>query len=178
MLRYQRRELFGWATSALAVLAMLAVRPVAAAEIKSPVSHAERAEGYSAVAHQKDPESWLRGRASLDTTTGAITIETDLETDSTTAGPKGRVSVTLRDAKGAALATVNVGEIGRGGKKPGVAEHTRAKGKASVPPAIAARAASVDVTATITGKETRLFNIPLKDVINAAVIVVKILASS
>jgi hypothetical protein len=66
-----------------------------------------------------NPESWLRASATLDRSTDQLTLIMQLETDSTLAGPKGKATVTLKDAQGQVLATVSTDEVCLGGKPPG-----------------------------------------------------------
>src|ERR1700727_539394 len=52
------------------------------------------------------PESWVRGSASLDKGSGLLSLTGQLETDSVFAGPKGRVTVAIRNAEGKTIYTV------------------------------------------------------------------------
>src|SRR5215472_10569864 len=45
-----------------------------------------------------DPESWVRGSATLNKQSGELSLIVQLETDSIIAGPKGRVVITIRDS--------------------------------------------------------------------------------
>lgn len=62
-----------------------------------------------------DPESWVRGSATLDTASGRLGVDLELETDSTAAGPKGRLSIDILGEGGKLLATVESTEVGIGG---------------------------------------------------------------
>ena len=59
-----------------------------------------------------------------------------LETDSTSAGPKGRVSAALKDADGKTLATATSDEIGTGGKPPGKSAIRNFSSEVRIDPAI------------------------------------------
>lgn len=108
-----------------------------------------------------NPESWVRGSASLDKTSGSLSMTVQLETDSVLAGPKGRVTVTMRNGDGKALYIVTSDEIGIGGKPPGHAVIRNFSSKASVPIVISQAANSIYLDAQCTGSVTRLFNISL-----------------
>lgn len=59
----------------------------------------------------------MRAKGSVDTATGRITLTIELETDDAGAGPCGMASITLRDAAGARLSTVQLQkEVCLGGK--------------------------------------------------------------
>lgn len=124
-----------------------------------------------------NPESWVRGSASLDTGSGAISMVIQLETDSTTAGPKGKVKVTVRDANGNALATATSDEIGMGGKPPGGAVIKNFSSNASIPLPQAQKAQSLYVEAQCTGSSGGLWGIDLNDVLNAFKIVVAVVSA-
>lgn len=122
-----------------------------------------------------DPESWVRGSVTLDTSNGRVQMTLQLETDSTSAGPKGRVRATARDESGRALVEFVSDEIGRGGKAPGRAAIQTFSSALSIRPDIAGQARSVTLVAECTGRVQRLFNIRIGDVENAFKIVVKYL---
>lgn len=106
-----------------------------------------------------NPESWIRGSASLDKTSGLLNLEVQAETDSTTAGPKGRVLVSVRDAAGHDLADIQTDEFGRGGKPPGHAAITIAQKATTLPQSVTSRAASLYLVAQCTGSVGTLFGI-------------------
>jgi len=120
-----------------------------------------------------DPESWIRGSAFLDTSNGDITVHMDLETDSVSAGPRGKIKVTVIDGDGNSLATAETNEVGIGGKRPGTFRLVKISGSASVPAELANRAASMRVEAECTGSQGGLFGIDLKQAIDALQIVVQ-----
>jgi hypothetical protein len=123
-----------------------------------------------------NPESWVRGSASLDKDSGTLSLSIQLETDSTTAGPKGKLFVWVRDAKGTNLATANSDEIGMGGKPPGSSLIRNFASNSSIPVDLAKKATSIYLEAQCTGASGGLWGIDLKDVVNAFKIVVSVLA--
>lgn len=64
------------------------------------------------------PSSWVRGNVSLSAA-GVLHVDAELETDDTTAGPKGRIDVILLDKHDAVLATVESSVVQHRGKYPG-----------------------------------------------------------
>lgn len=123
-----------------------------------------------------NPESWVRGKVDFDRNTGRVKIYMQLETDSTTAGPKGYVQVVLRDANGTQLADLRSEEIGTGGKLPGSAAIRTWSGTNSVSPALAGRVASIHVEANCTGSLFRIYDVTL-DTVHDAVNIVKTIAT-
>jgi len=99
----------------------------------------------------KDQETWVRGSGSLDKGTGKISETIQLETNSSKAGPKGIVTLTVKDADGKVLATATSNEIGMGGKRASKAEYHKFNGTASMPIAAAQKAASIEAAARCTG---------------------------
>lgn len=112
----------------------------------------------------------------MDKNSGDITITIQLETDSTKAGPKGRIMIKVRDANGRNIAEANTDEAGRGGKPPGNAAITTSGGHASIPPNIANRAASIYVEAQCTGSIDRWFNISAEDLAKGIKVIVTALS--
>jgi hypothetical protein len=115
-----------------------------------------------------DPESWVRASATLDKSSGKISITAQLETDSTTAGPKGRIVATARDAAGRALAEGVSDEIGIGGKRPGKAAIRNFSSTAQIPVELAAKATSLTLQAQCTGRVSRLWNIKSGNIFETA----------
>jgi V8-like Glu-specific endopeptidase len=107
------------------------------------------------------PESWVRGAASLDKGSGLLSLTVQLETDSVFAGPKGRVTVAIRNAEGKTIYTVATDEIGIGGKPPGNVVIRSFSSTVSVPTSISQDANSLYLDAQCTGSINRLFNIDL-----------------
>jgi hypothetical protein len=105
------------------------------------------------------PESWIRGSASLDPSSGMLSMTIQLETDDTSAGPKGRVLAVLKDANGKTLAIVTSEEVGMGGKPPGPAMVRNFSSQVQIDPHIAVHVASIFLDAECTGKIDCLWNI-------------------
>jgi hypothetical protein len=112
-----------------------------------------------------NPESWVRGSASLDKQTGVLSLVVELETDSTSAGPKGRLTATISDAAHNLLYRVTSDEIGIGGKLPGSAVIKNFSSSLSVPSTIAGLASFLYLDAECTGSVKNFFNV---DVVNGS----------
>jgi hypothetical protein len=108
-----------------------------------------------------DPESWVRGSAVLDKSTGVLSLVVQLETDSILAGPKGRVTANIHDASGQLIYKAVSDEIGIGGKPPGRAVMPKFSSQISIPTSISMAANTIDLDAECTGSITRLFNVDL-----------------
>jgi V8-like Glu-specific endopeptidase len=109
-----------------------------------------------------DPESWVRGSASLDKASGVLSVTVQLETDSVFAGPKGRVTITIRNAEGKPIYMVLSNEIGIGGKSfLGNVVTRNFSSTFSISPSISQQANSLYLDAQCTGSINRLFNIDL-----------------
>jgi hypothetical protein len=121
------------------------------------------------------PESWVRGSVSFDSS-GKLTMTIQLETDSTIAGPKGRLRATIKDASGASLATAESEEVGTGGKPPGKAAIRNFTAVATVPSDVASKARSIYLEARCVGSVDRLWNIKLDTVTDAFKIAVAVSA--
>ncbi len=65
-----------------------------------------------------NPESWVRSSAVLDTESGQLDTTVQLETNSTLAGPKGKATVNVQDARGATLAAIVSDQVGMGVSRP------------------------------------------------------------
>lgn len=120
------------------------------------------------------PESWVRGNAVFDRSSGMLSMAVQLETDSTSAGPKGRVLAVFKDSAGNELATATSSEIGTGGKPPGHSAIRNFTSQTTVPQQVASRIASIYLDAQCTGSIDRLWNVKLgtvKDAFNIGVMV-------
>jgi hypothetical protein len=106
-----------------------------------------------------NPESWVRGSAKLDTATGTVTVDIELETDSTLAGPKGRVVIEVHGDGGRLLVTLESSEVGIGGKPPGHAVSRRFSSHASLTEVLARRARTLSIRAACTGAAPQLWGI-------------------
>lgn len=121
-----------------------------------------------------DPESWVRGSASLDTDSGIITVTVNLETDSTEGGPKGKVQVTVKDAAGNTLATISTPEVGMGGKDPGTFASRNFSATDTIPVAKSQQAASLWVEAQCTGSIDQWFGIDLGQLTQAFKLIISV----
>jgi V8-like Glu-specific endopeptidase len=111
-----------------------------------------------------NPESWVRGSASLDKASGVLSVTVQLETDSVFAGPKGRITVTIRNSDGKTIYTVLSDEIGIGGKSFLGNVVIRNFGSTFYSPlSISQEANSLYLDAQCTGSINRLFNIDLSN---------------
>ena len=108
-----------------------------------------------------NPESWVRGSATLDKNSGVLSMTVELETDSISAGPKGRVTASVSDPAHNLLYRVTSDEIGIGGKPPGQAVIKNFSSTISVPVAISKAADSLYLDAECTGSINRFFNVDL-----------------
>jgi hypothetical protein len=108
-----------------------------------------------------NPESWVRGSASLDKASGVLSATIQLETDSVFAGPKGRATVAIKNAEGKTIYTVASDEIGIGGKPPGNVVIRNFSSTISIPKSVSQEAISLYLEAQCTGSINRLFNIDL-----------------
>jgi hypothetical protein len=116
--------------------------------------------GFQSTQHcGNSPESWIRGSASLDKGSGVLNVQVQAETDSTSAGPKGKVLVAVRNASGQDLADVQSDEFGRGGKPPGHAAMSTANKTTTLAQSVASRATSLYVVAQCTGTMNQLWGI-------------------
>lgn len=135
--------------------------------------------GMQSTAHcGNNPESWLRGSATLDTSTGDMTITIQLETDSVAAGPKGRVKVTVKDENDSVLATVETDEIGMGGKPPGAAVQKSFTSTAQIPAGVAQNAKKLWVDPICNGQVNQWFGIDFSQIQKAFKTVVAIVGAA
>jgi hypothetical protein len=116
-----------------------------------------------------NPESWVRGSAALNPSTGWLSLALELETDSPQAGPKGRLYVTL--SKGCLhpvhggcdavhdplvkLYTVETDEVSIGGKSRGETGIIRRSASVDIPDAVARQVTHVAVQADCMGSGTQ-----------------------
>ncbi len=106
-----------------------------------------------------NPESWVRGDASFDTGSGDLSVTIELETDSVGAGPKGNVSISIKDDAGNAIATVESSDIGIGGKPPGKAISRPFGSRVTIKNEVARRASAVTIEANCRGSAAGLWGI-------------------
>jgi len=137
------------------------------------------ARGHSALRHVKNPEGWVRGKAVLDTQTGNLEMVLGLETDSTSHGVRGRMSVRIFDAKGVEVAYAEMTKpLGIPGKEPGPSRIEEFSIRRSIPLEAARRAAKLKVSVTYDGAQFGIWGIPLKDVVKAVKIVIATVAAA
>lgn len=102
------------------------------------------------------PESWIRGSVELDTDARSMTMYVQLETNSVSAGPKGKLRVTVSDANNMALAIVETSEIGIGGKTPGPVKIENFQLSTALSPHIVHNARFLYIEAVHTGTVNQL----------------------
>jgi len=110
----------------------------------------------------------VRAKGSVDTATGRITLTIELETDDSAAGPCGMASITLRDAAGARLSTVQLQKEACLGGKP--AADTLVKVftySRLIAPEAAQATATVEVSASNTRPISRAWNASFEEGIQA-----------
>lgn len=98
------------------------------------------------------PETWVRGQADFDRRSGQVTMTLELETDSTTQGPKGLIHVDVLDANGGLLATMASQVAGIGGKTAGHSQIINFAGYKNLPMPVPAQANRIRVRAGCTGE--------------------------
>jgi hypothetical protein len=103
---------------------------------------------------------FVRGSAKLDSESATLSMEVGLESNLPTTGPKGNVTVTVKDAEGKTLATATSDEIGMAGTTNWHARDDNqqylvvdsvVRSSASIDPEVAHRAKSLYVVAQCTG---------------------------
>ena len=119
------------------------------------------------------PESWVRGSAFLEKSTGLLTMWIGLETDATDRGPKGQILVYVYDCNGNLLSKVASAEVGIGGKMPGGARINNFQSYANLGPQIGSQACSITVVANCTGSTFQLFGLSMDQVTDAAGLIVQ-----
>jgi hypothetical protein len=124
------------------------------------------------------PESWVRGNASFDRSSGLLGFTIQLETDATNAGPKGILIASLKDSAGKTIAVAKSDTIGTGGKPPGHAAVRNFGGHTTVPAAVASRVRSIYLDAQCAGSTSRLFNVPLENLQDGVRIAVTVAKAS
>lgn len=106
-----------------------------------------------------NPESWVRGSAKLDTETGTLAVDVQLETDSVAAGPKGKLTVYVIDADSHLRAVIESSDIGIGGKPPGPAVSRTYSSHVQLGSYLAKRAAKLTLHAVCTGIVKQLYGV-------------------
>jgi hypothetical protein len=110
----------------------------------------------------------VRAKGSVDTATGRITLTIELETDDAAAGPCGMASITLRDAAGARLSTVQLQKEVCLGGKPAAETLVRAFTYTRlIAPEAAQSTTTVEVSASHTRQISRVWSASLEEGIQA-----------
>ena len=144
--------------------------------ISTPPSNHPFARGHSAVFHVTDPEGWVRGRASLVTDTGELTMVLGLETDSVLEGVRGRMKVRLYDSSNVEIAVIRMDrDIGIPGKAPGRARIEEFTLTRRIATDVSSRATGIDAEVEFTGKQFGIPGVPLDVVIDAIRILIAVL---
>jgi len=153
----------------ISMLAVLGSMPTTAQVLHGTGSYRGAAPGWdrgmeTTMHCGNNPESWVRGSATLDKESGILLMMVELETDSILAGPKGRVTASISDEDHNLLYRVTSDEIGIGGKPPGQVVIKNFSSTIAIPLAISRAANSLYLDAECTGSITRLFNVDLVNV--------------
>lgn len=114
-----------------------------------------------------NPESWVRGSVWLDKQNGFLTMQVQLETDATHAGPKGQVLAYIYDSNGNLLTKVASAEVGMGGKPPGSAVIRTFQSTFNCGSSIGNLASKVVVVASCTGTSFQFWGVNLDQVRDA-----------
>jgi hypothetical protein len=136
--------------------------------IKCVPSGDQVAGGQCSFVHRARPESWVRGSAALDTSSGVVNLTLQLATDSKTAGPCGKLTVFLRDGQGNDLVQITMGRaVCQGGKATETMAIKDFQLQKAVPLAIAQRTKAVVVSLEYSGWHLGAWNVSLQDVASA-----------
>jgi hypothetical protein len=138
-----------------------------AEQMTCPPSSDPSARGYCSQASGGD-SGIVRAKGSVDTATGRITLIIELESDDATAGPCGMASITLRDAAGARLSTVQLQkEACLGGKPTGETLVRAFTYTRLVAPEAAQATTTVEVSASNTRQISRVWSASFEEGIQA-----------
>jgi hypothetical protein len=153
----------------LLVILVSVLAPSANADtIKCVPSADPSAGGYCSFIHQSRPESWVRGSATLDTSTGVLNLALQLTTNSKTAGPCGKLTVVLRDSQGSDLVRVTMGRaVCQGGRATEPAASQDFSLPKTVPLALAQRTKTVVITLAYSGWHLGAWNVNLQAIVEA-----------
>ena len=148
------------------LFALLAFVPPASAEQMSCASQPS-ARGYCSQASDA-ASAIVRAKGSVDTSTGRITLTIELESDDAAAGPCGMASITLRDAGGARLSTVQLQKEACLGGKPAAETLVKAFTYTRlIAPEAAQSTTTVEVSASHTRQVARVWSASLEEGIQA-----------
>ena len=150
----------------ICVLAAVGVLPPAFAE-QMTCAQQPSAHGYCSQASDGG-SGIVRAKGSVDTAAGRITLTIELETDDAAAGPCGMASITLRDAAGARLSTVQLQkEACLGGKPTADALVKVFTYSRLIAPEAAQATATVEVSASNTRQISRAWSASFEEGIQA-----------
>lgn len=136
--------------------------------IKCVPSGDQLAGGQCSFVHRAMPESWVRGSAALDTSTGALSLSLQLATASKTAGPCGKLTAVLRDGQGNDLVQVTMGRaVCLGGKTTETVASKDFQLQKTVPQALAQRTKAVVVTLEYSGLQLGAWTVKLQEIVDA-----------
>jgi hypothetical protein len=124
------------------------------------------------------PESWLRASATLDQATGRLSVQFNLETDSTAKGPKGFIVINGYDASGKLLFTSQSDEYGIGGKAPGAARIENYGSFDNIDPNVAGKTTKLAISIHHTGSVTQIFGISGDDAQGAIKLITTVAAAA
>jgi hypothetical protein len=166
--RNKEKHLMRMTAVLLATIVSIFTFPVRADTVPCAPSGDPAAGGHCAFIHQSRPESWLRGSAALETSTGVLTLALQLATDSKTAGPCGKLIVVLRDGQGSDLVRVTMGRaVCQGGKATEPAAIHDFRLQKTVPLALAQRTKTVAVMLEYSGWHLGPWNVNLQEIADA-----------
>jgi len=152
----------------LAILVSFLTPSALADTIKCVPSGDPSAGGYCSCIRQSRPESWVRGSATLDTSTGVLNLALQLATASKTAGPCGKLTVVLRDGQGSDLVRVTMGRaVCQGGRAREAAASQDFHLTKTVPQALAQRTKAVVITLEYSGWHLGAWNVNLQEIADA-----------
>lgn len=152
----------------LAASATICATTASADTIRCLPSLDQSADGQCGFVHRSRPESWVRGLAALDTSTGVLTLTIRLTTDSKTAGPCGKLTALLLDGQGRELIRVTMGRaVCRGGTRSAPEVTQEVVLRKALPPTLAVRTKSVVLTTEYSGVHLGDWNVSLLDIANA-----------
>ena len=152
----------------LAASATIFATTAAADTIRCPPSLDQYAGGQCGFIHRSRPESWVRGSAALDTSTGVLTFTIQLTTYSETAGPCGKPTALLPRRTRQHTDPRHDGQSGVPGRQAvGARGDPGGALQKSLPPTIALRAKSVVVAIEYSGVHLGDWNVTLQDIASA-----------
>ena len=149
----------------ICVLAAAGVLPPAFAE-EMTCAQQPSAHGYCSQASDGG-SGIVRAKGSVDTAAGRITLTIELETDDAAAGPCGMASITLRDAAGTRLSTVQLQKEACLGGKPAAETLVKVFTYTRLIAPEAAQSTTVEVSASHTRHVSRVLSASFEEGIQA-----------